>query len=51
MALSDIVPWRSGGLRQQDERPFDIFRDEMESLHRGLGCSKMHRVAHSRPVS
>ena len=37
MAIGDLVPWRRGGLRRlQDERPFDAFRQEMESLHRSI---------------
>jgi HSP20 family protein len=37
MAIGDLVPWRRGGLRRlQDDRTFDTFRHEMESLHRSI---------------
>ena len=37
MAIGDLVPWRRGGLRRlQDDRPFDTFRQEMESLHHSI---------------
>jgi HSP20 family protein len=37
MAIGDLVPWRWGSLRALDEdRPFDAFRTEMESLHRSI---------------
>ncbi|HLF12487.1 MAG TPA: Hsp20/alpha crystallin family protein [Gammaproteobacteria bacterium] len=38
MALAEIVPWRWGGLRrwEREERPFEGFRREMESLHRDM---------------
>jgi HSP20 family protein len=37
MANGDLVPWRWGGLRRlEDDRSFDAFRTEMESLHRSI---------------
>jgi HSP20 family protein len=37
MAIGDIVPWKWGGLRRlQEDRGFDVFRNEMDSLHRSL---------------
>jgi HSP20 family protein len=37
MAIGDLVPWRWGSLRGFDEdRSFDAFRTEMESLHRSI---------------
>jgi HSP20 family protein len=38
MAVRDIVPWRWGGLRrlEREERPFESFRREIESLHRDM---------------
>jgi HSP20 family protein len=37
MAISDIVPFRWGGLRRiDDDRTFDTFRAEMEALHRNI---------------
>lgn len=37
MAIGEIVPWRWGGLRRlQEDRGFESFRTDMESLHRSL---------------
>ena len=37
MAISDIVPFRWGGLRRiDDDRAFETFRAEMEALHRNI---------------
>jgi HSP20 family protein len=37
MAIGDLVPWRWGTLRGvDDDRSFDSFRKEMESLHRSI---------------
>lgn len=37
MAISDIVPFRWGGLRRiDDDRTFDTFRTEMEAFHRNI---------------
>jgi HSP20 family protein len=37
MAIGDIVPWRWGGLRRfAEDRGFEGFRNEMESLHRSI---------------
>jgi HSP20 family protein len=37
MAIGDIAPWRWGGLRRiEDDRTFEAFRNEMESLHRNI---------------
>jgi HSP20 family protein len=37
MAIGDIVPFRWGGLRRiDDDRTFDTFRAEMETLHRSI---------------
>lgn len=38
MALKELVPWRWGGLRrwEEEERPFQAFRREMETLHREM---------------
>jgi HSP20 family protein len=37
MAIRDIVPWRWGGLRRLgDDRPFQAFGTEIESLHRDI---------------
>lgn len=38
MARSDLIPWRWGGLRrfEPEERGFDVFRRELDSLHRNL---------------
>lgn len=38
MALGDIMPWKRGSLgrRERQARPFDTFRQEMESLHRDM---------------
>jgi HSP20 family protein len=37
MAIGNLVPWRWGGLRGLDEdRSFDVFRTEMDSLHRSI---------------
>ena len=38
MAIGDIVPWRWGGLRRSEgvDRPFDMFRGEMDLLHRNI---------------
>lgn len=37
MAIGDLVPWRWGSLRRFDEdRSFDAFRTEMDSLHRSI---------------
>lgn len=37
MSIGDLVPWRWGGLRRfDDDRSFDAFRTEMESLHRNI---------------
>jgi HSP20 family protein len=36
MAIGDIVPWKWGGLRRLQDRRFESFRGEMESLHRDL---------------
>jgi HSP20 family protein len=37
MAIGNLVPWRWGSLRNFDEnRSFDAFRAEMDSLHRSI---------------
>lgn len=37
MALSSLVPWRWGTLRNlEDDRSLDAFRSEMETLHRSI---------------
>jgi HSP20 family protein len=37
MAIGDLVPWRWGSLRGlDDDRSFDAFRREMDSLHRSI---------------
>ena len=38
MTLKEIVPWRWGGLRRWDDedRPFESFLKEMDSLHRDM---------------
>jgi HSP20 family protein len=37
MAIGNLVPWRWGSLRSLDEdRSFDTFRSEMDSLHRSI---------------
>jgi HSP20 family protein len=37
MAIGNLVPWRWGALRGlQDDRSFESFRTEMESLHRSI---------------
>jgi HSP20 family protein len=37
MARGDMVPWRWGSLRKvDDDRTFDAFRSEMETLHRTI---------------
>jgi HSP20 family protein len=37
MAIGDLVPWKWGGLRRrQEDRVFDDFRGEIESLHRDI---------------
>jgi HSP20 family protein len=37
MAIGNLVPWRWGSLRSVDEdRSFDAFRAEMDSLHRSI---------------
>lgn len=38
MAIGDIVPWRWGGLRrwEPEERPFESFRRDIETLHREM---------------
>ena len=36
MAIGDITPWKWGGLRRLQDRPFESFRTEIESLHRDL---------------
>lgn len=37
MSLGDLVPRQWGGLRRfDDDRTFDVFRTEMDSLHRNL---------------
>lgn len=37
MAIRDIAPWRWGGLRRPgEERPFQVFGTEIESLHRDI---------------
>lgn len=37
MSISDLVPWRWGGLRHvPDDRSLDALRTEMESLHRNI---------------
>jgi HSP20 family protein len=37
MAIGNLVPWRWGSLRGLDEdRSFDTFRAEMDSLHRSI---------------
>ena len=38
MALKELVPWRWGGLREweSDDRPFEMFRREMGTLHREM---------------
>ena len=37
MAIGNLVPWRWGSLRSFDEdRSFDAFRAEMDSLHRSI---------------
>jgi HSP20 family protein len=36
MAIGDLVPWRWGSLRSFDDRSFDAFRAEMDSLHRNI---------------
>ena len=37
MAIGNLVPWRWGSLRNVDEdRSFDAFRTEMDSLHRSI---------------
>ena len=37
MAIGNLVPWRWGSLRSLDEdRPFEAFRAEMDSLHRSI---------------
>ena len=37
MAIGDLVPWRWGSLRAfNEDRSFDAFRTEMESLHRSI---------------
>ena len=38
MTLKELVPWRWGGLREweSDDRPFEMFRREMSTLHREM---------------
>jgi HSP20 family protein len=37
MAIGNLVPWRWGSLRSfDDDRSFDAFRTEMDSLHRSI---------------
>ena len=38
MALKEVVPWRWGGLRrwEEEDRPFQVFRRDMETLHREM---------------
>ncbi len=37
MAIGNLVPWRWGSLRSfDDDRSFDSFRSEMDSLHRSI---------------
>jgi HSP20 family protein len=37
MAIGNLVPWRWGALRNsEDDRSFDAFQREMESLHRNI---------------
>jgi HSP20 family protein len=38
MSMKDIAPWRWGGLRQwsREDRPYQTFRREMESLHEDM---------------
>ena len=37
MAIGNLVPWRWGSLRSfDDDRSFDAFRSEMDSLHRSI---------------
>lgn len=38
MTLKELVPWRWGGLRrwEEEERPYQTFRREMEMLHREM---------------
>jgi HSP20 family protein len=37
MAIGNLVPWRWGSLRSvDDDRSFDTFRTEMDSLHRSI---------------
>ena len=37
MAIGNLVPWRWGALRGlDDDRSFDSFRTEMESLHHSI---------------
>jgi len=37
MAIGNLVPWRWGSLRTlDDDRSFDTFRAEMDSLHRSI---------------
>lgn len=37
MPIGDLVPWRWGALRRfGEDRPFDAFRTDVESLHRNI---------------